>query len=268
MREWKTATTRPKSATAYWLKKLGAEPVDFSPPRSGGTDGVEVVARVQKDNFEKVLRGKRGVRSLLSSLLCQRRRPRVQGCPTPSRIRPPGGCEEGEVGRSFHPRGCLAGERVSDCARRSATSIASLARSTRRRNPRGLSEKDGRPQIYLCRGAKLRSRHFGQAGLAQSKHPSEQGRPGVPSSGHRCRLPTEGLRRDFGCSLVRPAEPRKRQNAQVLVRSDKTTTRVPRRSRSRQGRNGWTPCNLRNLQCWQTSSRSYRYSWRRCSRLR
>ena len=49
---WKTATTRPKSATAYWLKKLGAEPVD-----SGGTDGVEVLARVQKDNFEKVLRG-------------------------------------------------------------------------------------------------------------------------------------------------------------------------------------------------------------------
>ena len=53
---WKTATTRPKSATAYWLKKLGAEPVDFLPPRSGGTDGVEVVARCQKDNFEKVLR--------------------------------------------------------------------------------------------------------------------------------------------------------------------------------------------------------------------
>ena len=54
---WKTATTRPKSATSYWLKKLGAEPVDFLPPRSGGIDGVEVVARVQKDNLENVLRG-------------------------------------------------------------------------------------------------------------------------------------------------------------------------------------------------------------------
>ena len=54
---WKTAMTRPKSATAYWLKKLGAEPVDLLPPRSGGIDGVEVVARVQKDNYEKVLRG-------------------------------------------------------------------------------------------------------------------------------------------------------------------------------------------------------------------
>ena len=54
---WKTAMTRPKSATACWLKKLGAEPVDFLPPRSRGIDGVEVVARVQKDNPEKVFRG-------------------------------------------------------------------------------------------------------------------------------------------------------------------------------------------------------------------
>ena len=54
---WKTATTRPKSATGYWLKKLGAERVDFLPPRSGGIDGVPVVVRVQKDDFEKVLRG-------------------------------------------------------------------------------------------------------------------------------------------------------------------------------------------------------------------
>ena len=54
---WKTATTRPKPATAYWLKKLGAEPLEFLPPRSGGIDGAQVVARVQKDNFEKVLRG-------------------------------------------------------------------------------------------------------------------------------------------------------------------------------------------------------------------
>ena len=42
---------------------------------------------------------KRGVRCLLSPLLCQRRRPCVQGCPTPSRIRPPGGSEESEGGR-------------------------------------------------------------------------------------------------------------------------------------------------------------------------
>ena len=109
------------------------------------------------------------------------------------------------------------------------------------------------------------------------------------------------LQHDFGCSLIRPAEPRKRQNAQVLVWSKpgKTTagsqkaakswasvvrgnttppvsakrplagsesmdptalgaitpTQVhPRKSRSRQGRNGWTPYNLRNLQCWKTGT--------------
>ena len=27
-----------------------------------------------------------------------------------------------------------------------------MARTTQRRNPRGLSEKDGRPQIYLVKG--------------------------------------------------------------------------------------------------------------------
>ena len=55
-------------------------------------------------------RRKRGVRCLLSPLLCRRRRPRVQGCPTPSRIRPPGGSEESEGCRPFHPRGCFTGK--------------------------------------------------------------------------------------------------------------------------------------------------------------
>ena len=54
---WKTAMTRPKSAAAHWLRKFGVEPVDFLPPRSGEREGVEVIARVQKDCLEKVLRG-------------------------------------------------------------------------------------------------------------------------------------------------------------------------------------------------------------------
>ena len=89
----------------------------------------------------------------------------------------------------------------------------SLARSTQRRNPRGLSGKDGRPQIYLCRGAKLRCRHFWQAGLAQSKHPSVQGRPGVPSSGQRCRLPTADCSTILGVRLAGP-----RNHANVKMR--------------------------------------------------
>ena len=123
---WKTATTRPLPHIGS--RNLVRSAVDFLAPRSGGTDGVEVVARVQKDNFETVLRG------------------------------------------------------------------------------------SGGPQIYLCRGAKLRCRHFCQAGLAQSKHLSEQGRPGVPSSGQRCRLTTE----DFSTILgVRSSGPRNHANVKM-----------------------------------------------------
>ena len=52
---WKTATTRPLQHIGS--RNLVRSPGDFLAPRSGGTDGVEVVARVQKDNFEKLLRG-------------------------------------------------------------------------------------------------------------------------------------------------------------------------------------------------------------------
>ena len=103
---------------------------------------------------------KRGVRCLRSPLLCQRRRSRAQDCPTPGRIRPPGGSEEGEGGRSFHPRGCLAGNGFRIAHEGVRLRVCQLARSSQRRNPGGLSGKDGRPQIYLCRGAKLRCRHF------------------------------------------------------------------------------------------------------------
>ena len=49
----KTATTRPKSAAAHWLRKFGVEPVGFLPPRSGEREGVEV----QKGCLGKLLRG-------------------------------------------------------------------------------------------------------------------------------------------------------------------------------------------------------------------
>ena len=54
---WTTAPTRPKSATAHGLKKLGVEPVGMFSPRFYGSERIEVVARVQIDSLEKVLRG-------------------------------------------------------------------------------------------------------------------------------------------------------------------------------------------------------------------
>ena len=108
--------TRPKSATAHWLKKLGAEPVDISPPRSGGIDGVEVVARVQKDNFEKVLRGS-GEFGVFSRPFFVKGDARVyKDAPLPVEFDlQAGSSEESEGGRPFHPRGCHAvkGSRIA-----------------------------------------------------------------------------------------------------------------------------------------------------------
>ena len=38
-----TVLTRPKSATAHWLKKLDVEPADMFPPRFCGDERIEVV---------------------------------------------------------------------------------------------------------------------------------------------------------------------------------------------------------------------------------
>ena len=54
---WTAALTRPESATTHWLKKLDMEPADMFPPRFSGNERIEVVARVQRDSLEKVLRG-------------------------------------------------------------------------------------------------------------------------------------------------------------------------------------------------------------------
>ena len=147
--------------------------MDFLPPRSGGIDGVEVVARVQKDNFEKVLRGS-GEFGVFSRPFFVKGDAHVyKDVPLPVEFDLQAALRKAKaVGPSILGLSC--GERVSDCVRRSATSRVSLARSTQRRNPRGLSGKDGRPEICLCRGAKLRCRHFWQVGIAQSKHQAKR----------------------------------------------------------------------------------------------
>ena len=131
---WKTAMTRPKSATAYW------EPVDFLPPRSprlGGIDGVEVVGRVQKDNVEKVLCGS-GEFGVFSRPFFVKGDARVyKDVPLPVEIDLQAALRKAKaVGPSILG---VVWERVSDCVRRSATSRVSLARSSQRRKPRGLS---------------------------------------------------------------------------------------------------------------------------------
>ena len=204
---WKTAMTRPKSATAYWLKKLGAEPVDFLPPRSGRIDGVEVVARVQKDNFEKVLRGS-GEFGVFSRSFFVKGDARVyKDVPLPVEFDLQAALRKAKAVGPSILGGCLAGKG-------------------------SLIAYEG-VRLRECRWPGL-LRGGCQVGLAQSKHPSGQGRPGVPSFGQRCRLPTADCNTIFGCSLIRPAEPRKRQRAQVMVWSKpgKTTVESQKVARS------------------------------------
>ena len=159
---------------------------------------------------------KRGVRCLLSTLLCQRRRPRVQGCPTPSQIRPRGGYEEGEGGWSFHPgvvlRGKCLGLRTKECDFESAIGqVYSEEESKRFVGERWeatnltLSWSKAAVQAFLADWpctveASFRARKTRSAIIRSVLPP-----------------PRRRLQHDFGCSLTWPAEPRKRQNAQVLV---------------------------------------------------
>ena len=176
---------------------------------------------------------KRGVRCLLSLLLCQRRRPPVQGCPTPSRIRPPCGYEEGEGGRSCHPWVVLRrkglGLRTKECDFESVVGqVYSEEESKRFIGERWeatdlpLSWSKAAVQAFLAGWPCTVEASF-RAGKTRSAII----RSAVPP-------PHRRLQHDFGCSLIRPAEPRKRQNAQVLVwsKSGKTTAESQKAAKS------------------------------------
>ena len=83
------------------------EPIDFPPPRSGEREGVEVIARVQKDCFVKVLRGS-GEFNVFSrpfyvrGVTCGQKRPASRW------VRRPGSFEERENDWTNHPGSRLA----------------------------------------------------------------------------------------------------------------------------------------------------------------
>ena len=72
------------TATAYWLKKLGAEPSGILTTQIRRDRWCRSGGQGSKRQLREGSSRKRGVWCLLWPLLCQRRRPRVQGCPTPS----------------------------------------------------------------------------------------------------------------------------------------------------------------------------------------
>ena len=165
---------------------------------------------------------KRRVRCLLSPLLCQRRRPRVQGCPTPSRIRPPGNANA--VGPSILGvvlRGKGLGLRTKEYDFESVVGqVYSEEESKRFIGERWeatnlpLSWSKAAVQAFLAGWPCTVEASF-RAGKTRSAII----RSAVPP-------PHRRLQHDFGCLLIQPAEPRKRQNAQVLVWSKPGKTTV------------------------------------------
>ena len=286
---WKTATTRPKSATAHWLKKLGAEPVDFLPPRSGGTDGVEVVARVQKDNVEKVLRGSVEFGVFSRTFFVKGDARVYKDVPHSVEFDLQAAMRKAKaVGPSILGvvlRGKNLGLRTKEC---DFESVVGQVYYSEEESKRFIGERWEATNLPLSWSKAVVQAFLFLAGwpcTVEASFPSREDQEcHHPVSGAASRPkttarfwvfahPARGTTQTSKCTGPCVVKTRKsRWTRQLSVPSlpprFETATRVPRRSRSRQGRNGWTPCNLRNLQCWQTWSRSYRYSWRRCSRLR
>ena len=158
-------------------RSLVRSAVDFLSPRSGGTDGVEVVAKVQKDNLEKVLRGNGEFGVLSGPFFVKGDAPRVQGCPTPSRILTSRRLmRKGKVvalsilGVVF--RGMGLGLRRKEC------DFESVVGQVYSEEESKILFGDRREATNLlhCSGAMLRCRHYWQSGFAQSKHSFRAGK--------------------------------------------------------------------------------------------
>ena len=213
---WKTATTRPKSATAYWLKKFGAE----------------LVARVEKDNFEKVLRGS-GEFGVFSRPFFVKGDARVyKDVPLPVEFDLQAAMRKAKaVGPSILAvvlRGNGLGLRTKECDFESVVGqVYSEEESKRFIGERWeatnlpLSWSKAAVQAFLAgwpcsveasfRAGKTRS------AIIRSAVPPPHRRP----------------QHDFGCSLIWPAEPRKRQNAPDTCWYHKTSLPPLRPSGSR-----------------------------------
>ena len=193
-----TAMTRLKSAAAHWLRKFGVEPVDFLPPRSGERDGVEVVARVQKECLEKVLRG-RGEFGVFS-------RPFYAGGePVP----PPGCSEESESDRANHPWSHPAqqGTRIANQRKRLREGQIYTTEEARR----FMGDRWEVTNLPLSW-----SKAAVQAFLSQWRRLTEQGRQGAPSLRQQCLLSITD------CSTIKGARSsaqRSHENVRVHSRS-------------------------------------------------
>ena len=214
----KKALTRQKSATAHWLKKLGVEPVGMFLPSFFGSERIEVVARVQIDSLERVLRGS-GEFGVFSRPFFVKGEPRIfKDVSLPDDFSPPGGSAGSQVGWALHSWGRLArqGFRTAkgECDFESVVGQVYTKEDAKRFTGKRwdvinlpLSRRIAVVQAFLAGWSCTVGTSF-RAGKTRSAIV----RLAEPLLHHR-------LQHDFGCALMPPAEPRKRPRAQVLVSS-------------------------------------------------
>ena len=213
---WTTALTKPKSAAAYWLRKLEVEPVDMFPPRFVGNERIEVVARIQKDSLEKALRGS-GEFGIFSRPFFVKGEPRVyKDAPLPETFDLQAAMRKAKlIGSSIHGvvlRGKGFGLRTYESEYEKVIGQVFSEEDARRFTGERwevinlpLSWSNAVVQAFLTgwsctvvtsfRAGKTRS------AIVRSADPPFHRR----------------LQHDFGCALIRPAEPRKRAPAKVKV---------------------------------------------------
>ena len=190
--------------------------VSYRTPRSGGIDGVEVVARAQKENFEKVLRGS-GMFGVFSRTFFVKGDPRVyKDVPLPvefdlqAALRKAKAVGPSILGVVLRRKGL--GLRTKECDFESVVGQVYSEEESKR----FIGERWEATNLPLS-WSKTAVQAFltgwpctVEASFRAGKTRSAIIRSAVPP-------PHRRPQHDFGCSLIRPAEPRKRQQAPVMV---------------------------------------------------
>ena len=290
---WATALAGPKSATAHRLETLDVDLGDMFPHRFCGDERIEVVAMVQRESLEKVLRGS-GEFNAFSRHLFVKGEPRVyRDIPLPDDFDLQAALRKAKsVGRPFMGvvlRGKGLGLRTKECDFESVVGPHGGGRQEVYRGKVGgyqsapileqcgcagvlagwsckveASFRAGEIAFGITRGATQASTSVG----ARNLHDPRQ----VYSRETRRKLlqflyPSRVQRQRNALSQMASRWTRQNSVASLLLWC-RTAARRRHRFCSLHDRNGWMPCSLRPPQCWPILPRSSRCSRRRCSRSR
>ena len=196
-------------------EKLGVEPVDKIPPRFFGNERIEVVVRVLLGGLEKVLRGSEF--GVFSRPFFVKGEPRVHNdVPLPDNFDLQAALRKGKsVGPSTHGfvlRGKGFGLREEDCDFESVVGQVDTEEGAKRFTGERW-EVINLPLSWI--NAVVQGFLAGWSCTVETSFRAGKTRSAIVWSAEP--LPHHRLQHNFQCTLIHPAEPRKRPRAQVLV---------------------------------------------------